>query len=90
MTIIGNKAMLVFDNLDTSEPIRIYYKHIDKHGKLHNDGVNIPAVDLSEPLYEECKYFVNCIKTNSKPLSSLEESRSVIEVIDTIRERILL
>lgn len=90
-TVIGNKKMLVFDDLNTMEPIRIfdkgaeYTKKYDSYGEFHlvlRDGdILIPKVKLSEPLKNECMAFVEAVRSRKKPLSDGELGLKVVKVL---------
>lgn len=86
-TIIGTKKMLVY-NMLAEEKIKIYNKGVDTtdtsdHGTYmlsyrHGD-VYSPRTEICEPLYEECKHFIECITENKQPLTDGENGLAVVK-----------
>jgi len=79
VTVVGSKKMLVCDDLQEDEKIRIYDKGVDRpyetdqfadfHLQYRYGGVSIPYVPFSEPLREQVEHFVRCIRTGDRPES---------------------
>lgn len=91
LTIVGSDKMAVFDDLETTEKLRIY----DKGAKLSQDydtfaeyvglrfgDITIPHVKTGEPLRIECMHFINCVETRSRPVSDGQDGLRVIQVLD--------
>ena len=78
MTFVGTKKMLVYDDIETNEKIRIYDKRVkvpayyDTFGEFqysyHYGDMYSPYLKLTEPLKVECQDFLDCIKTGTKGL----------------------
>ena len=80
MTIVGNKKMLVYDDISANEKIRIYDKGVD--GPAHYDSfgefqysyrygdIITPMLKEYEPLRFMCNHFLECIRTGEQPRSS--------------------
>lgn len=73
ITIVGDKKMLVWDDLDVQGPIKIYDKRVEKTDVYYNTygefqllskegSITIPSIKMSEPLKVEAQYFIDCIK----------------------------
>jgi predicted dehydrogenase len=102
ITLVGEKRMLTFDDIDMSEPLRIYDKQvspeltnrefIDTFGSFRmsvRDGdVTIPKVLGGEPLRNECDHFLDCIETGQPPLTGAEEGIAVVRVLEAISRSI--
>ena len=91
ITIVGKKKMLVFDDMASSEKLRIYDKGVDVGEEylsfadsltLRSGDVVSPAVAMEEPLRRECLHFVDCIRHNTEPLSSGSEGLEVLRVLE--------
>ncbi|UCF78658.1 MAG: Gfo/Idh/MocA family oxidoreductase [Candidatus Eiseniibacteriota bacterium] len=91
LTIVGNKKMAVFDDMEASEKIRIYDKGVDFSPgyRSYEDAVSlragdilIPQVKMREPLRIECEHFVECIEKGTKPLTDAEEGVAVVRVLE--------
>lgn len=94
-TIVGSKKMVVFDDMETSEKLRVY----DKGAKLSEDydtfaeymglrfgDVTIPHIAVGEPLKIECMHFLKCIQTRQQPLSDGRDGLRVIRVLEAAQQ----
>lgn len=80
-TIIGgSKKMLIYDDLDQGEKVKIYdkgviFSHPDKSSiykalvQYRTGDMYAPYVDRTEPLKLEVAHFIDCILHNKKPLT---------------------
>lgn len=93
---VGNKKMLVYDDLMSMEKIKIYDKrvevppHYDTFGEFqysyYYGEVYSPYLQQIEPLKVQCQHFVNCIKTGAKPESSGLEGLEVVRILEAASE----
>ncbi|MCK5305570.1 MAG: Gfo/Idh/MocA family oxidoreductase [Candidatus Omnitrophica bacterium] len=95
ITVVGNKKMVVFDDMEATEKIKIYDKGADPKGKyvsyeesitLRNGDILIPSFTLKEPLKLECQHFLDCIIKNKKPLSDGYDGLRVVRVLEAARK----
>jgi predicted dehydrogenase len=90
MTVVGNKKMAVFDDMQASEKVRIYDKGAEVEGyvsfgeaiSIRTGDIVIPKIDGKEPLSLECQHFVDCVVDNKKPMSSGQEGLAVTEILE--------
>ena len=95
----GSQKMIVLDELEPSEKIKIYEKGItvnrepegiEKVYKLLIDyrsgDMLAPHIDNSEALRLEANHFVNCIENNSKPETSGESGLRVVRILEAASE----
>jgi len=90
--IVGSKKMIVYDDINSEEPIKIYDKgvskqpHYDTFGEfklLYRFGdTYAPRIEIREPLKVECQHFLDCIKDAKKPISDGESGLRVVEIIE--------
>lgn len=94
-TIVGSKKMVVFDDMESSEKIKIYDKGADSPGKYASYGdsitlrigdISIPKIDMKEPLKIECQHFLKCIKENKRPLSDGADGLRVVRVLEAAQK----
>jgi predicted dehydrogenase len=88
--IVGDQRMLVWDELEAEEKIKIY----DKGISLTNRGVCdplvsyrsgdmwAPKVDQTEALKLEAEYFVDCILQDIKPFNDGEAGLQVVQLLE--------
>lgn len=99
ITIVGARKMLVIDDLDVAEPVRIYDKGAVKVPEPGSFGeykmgtrtgdVVIPFVAISEPLQNQWRHFVTCVESGRQPLSDGTDGVRVVAVLDAIERSIL-
>lgn len=89
-TIVGSKKMAVFDDMESTEKVRLYDKGFDwqkNYGSyetfltLREGDINIPKINMVEPLKLECQHFLDCIKDNRRPISDGENGLEVLRVL---------
>ena len=95
ITVVGNRRMAVFDDMEPSEKIRIIDKGIDttEHYESFQDAITerigdirIPPVRPGEPLKVEAQHFLDCVKSRSAPRTDAASgirTLSVLEAIET-------
>jgi predicted dehydrogenase len=98
ITIVGSKKMLLFDDVHTSEKIKIFDKNANiieetrdvTFGEyqiaLHSGDISIPAIENKEPLKEEIHYFVECITENRKPINDGNNGLAVVKILEALQE----
>ena len=83
ITVIGDRKMLTFDDINLAEPIRVYDKYVSEEetrigfvdtfatfrASVRDGDITIPKVALGEPLKNECDEFIDCLEGNSRPTS---------------------
>lgn len=96
ITIIGSEKMVIFDDTNLIEPIKIYNKsayykkRYDNYGEfqlvLRDGDIIIPKIELKEPLKNECAHFIECILEDKTPLSDGENGVMVAKILEMIYE----
>lgn len=91
MTIVGDKKMAVYNDIDPLEKIKIYNKGVegpqysDNFGDFHYSyrygDTWSPMIQEVEPLKAECLHFLECIKTGKKPLTDGKNGLDVVQVL---------
>lgn len=85
LTVIGTKAMAVFDDMAPwNEKLALYRHKVweDAHG-WQSEMVDPEFVPISDgmPLTRECEHFIECIRTGTKPRTPVAEGLAVIEIL---------
>jgi predicted dehydrogenase len=96
ITIIGTKKMIVFDDTEPLEKIKIYDKrveappHYDTFGEFqysyHYGDILTPFVKEVEPLKTECQHFCDCVDRGASPLSGGREGLAVVRILEAATE----
>jgi predicted dehydrogenase len=89
---VGRKKMLVYDDVEPIEKIKIYDKGVDvqpyydSFGEFqysyHYGDMFSPYLKLVEPLKVECQQFLDCIRTGAKCQSSGLEGLEVVRILE--------
>jgi predicted dehydrogenase len=92
ITVVGSKKMMVYDDIQPTEKIRIYDKaveapeHYDTYAEFHYSykygDILIPKIDGGEPLRTELTHFVDCIENDLVPLSDGYNGLGVVKVLE--------
>jgi predicted dehydrogenase len=92
MTIVGTRRMIVYDDLRTREKIRIYDARVERpphydtfaefQYSYHYGDSYIPYLHQEEPLKLACQHFVDCIKTNSQPLTDGRRGLEMVRILE--------
>ena len=92
--IAGTKAMIVYDDAEPSEKLRIYDKGVDRDDtkpdpffpKYRSGDVVIPALPSTEALSTEARHFLQCIAGNVRPIVSGEDGLRLVRILETADE----
>lgn len=94
-TIVGSKKMVAFDDMESTEKIKIYDKGVNREPGYESYGdsltlrfgdIYIPKIDMSEPLKLECQHFIDCIKFKKEPRSNGNEGVKVVKILEKAQE----
>lgn len=95
LTIVGDQKMIVFDDMESAEKIRIYDKGVDirpdyrAYGEdltLRFGDIVIPNIKMAEPLGLECQHFLDCIIQGKRPRSDGYDGLRVLKVLEAAQE----
>jgi len=91
LTIVGSRKMVVFDDVESSEKIRVYDKGVDfspavvsyhESLTLRSGDILIPGLKMTEPLGLECRHFLECVRGGGTPLSDGRSGWQVVKVLE--------
>ena len=92
MVIVGSKRMIVYDDNQPLEKIKIFDKrveappHYDTFAEFtysyHYGDAYIPYIKQTEPLKVETQHFLDCIKSGKTPESSGLDGLRVIQILE--------
>lgn len=86
----GSEKMIVYDDIDPSEKVRIYDKgvsfnadEVTPFNPLYRSGdLFIPKLDTTEPLEKEAIHFLRCVRGEESPLVSAEDGAMVVRILE--------
>jgi predicted dehydrogenase len=96
MIIVGTKRMIVYNDNEPLEKIKIYDKRVETpphydtfaefHYSYHYGDMYSPYLKQVEPLKNECQHFLDCIKTKSTPETSSLDGLKVVQILEASSE----
>jgi predicted dehydrogenase len=91
-TIVGDKQMVVYDDVETTDKIRVYNRGIDVPDHTNTFGefqlsyrygdIVSPHIRGSEPLATECQHFADAILSGTAPRSDARDGLSVVRILE--------
>jgi predicted dehydrogenase len=92
ITVVGSKKMLIYDDVATTEKVKIYDKgvetpdYVEKYEDFQCSyrygDITAPHISGEEPLRMECQHFLDCIKYGWQPQSDGESGVRVVRVLE--------
>ncbi|HYU01264.1 MAG TPA: Gfo/Idh/MocA family oxidoreductase [Gemmatimonadales bacterium] len=91
LTVVGAKKMVVFDDMEPREKLRIYDKGVDRPPEYGSYGeslairegdIFIPKIPNIEPLAAELGHFVRVARDGEVPRASAADGVRVVRVLD--------
>ena len=92
----GSRKMIVYDDLEPSEKIKVYDKGITLNGNPQKNGEKVyqmlvgyrtgdmwaPQLDMTEALGVELRQFVDCIEGNATPIADGHAGLRVVRILE--------
>lgn len=98
ITIVGSKKMVLFDDVQISEKVKIFDKNANvikdtravTFGEfqiaIQRGDIFIPDIVNKEPLKEELNHFIYCIKENKNPITDGKNGLKVVKLLEAAQE----
>jgi len=98
ITVVGDRKMLTFDDMNLDEPLRVYDKQVAEERSrpdfvdsfesfrmsVRDGDVTALPVPPGEPLRNECEHFLDCVIDGKTPLSGGVEGLAVVRALDAL------
>jgi predicted dehydrogenase len=99
ITIVGSKKMIVYDDIEPVDKVKIYDKGVDIQpytdtfeefhlAYRYGEATSYP-LEWKEPLKVECLHFIECILEGKTPVTNGAEGLSVVQVIEAAQKSLL-
>lgn len=92
VTVVGSKKMMVFNDLENEQKIKIYDKGVDSpeytngfgefHCNYRSGDIVIPNIRFVEPLRQECQHFLDSIINHTQPWSNGYDGLRVVKILE--------
>ena len=95
LVVVGSDRRVVFNDLNGIEQVRVFEKGVKaapaepltygEHCLQIRDGdIVSPKLEISEPLKNQCRHFVDCITSGVRPITSGRDGERVVRVLQAI------
>jgi len=94
----GSKKMIVYDDMETSEKVKVYDRGVDieqSTDRIHQMRIGYrsgdmyaPKIELSEALKVEALHFHECLDKGKKPITDGEAGLRVVQVLEAASKSI--
>jgi len=92
ITFVGSRRMLVYDDLEPQEKIKIFDRHVETpphydtfaefQYSYHYGDMYIPYLKMAEPLKVECQHFLDCINSGEEPITGATAGLRVVQILE--------
>jgi predicted dehydrogenase len=102
ITVVGERRMLTFDDMNLNEPLRIYDKQVSDgsnrqtlvdsfasfRASVPEAEISVPTVPSGEPLATQCAHFLDCIASGKQPLTDGRNGIAVVRAVEAVQRSI--
>src|SRR6202022_3775662 len=92
MTIVGRRGMIVYDDLQTHEKIKVYDVRVERpphydtfaefQYSYHYGDSYIPHLHQEEPLKAVCYHFLECIENGCAPFTAGRTGYGIVSILE--------
>jgi len=88
MTVIGSQKMVIYDDNQSVEKVKIYDQGVDKleadelRRSYRAGDIHSPRVPMTEALQVEMRHFIECVRDGKKPRTDGEAGLVVVRVLE--------
>jgi predicted dehydrogenase len=91
LTVVGSKRMVVFDDTQPAYKVTVHDKGFRRAAStgsyaewitMHQGDITIPRIDATEPLQREANHFVECVRTQGRPVSDGAAGAAVVAILE--------
>ena len=93
IVVSGSRQMIVYDDVEASEKIRIYDKGVSLVPASQDDlyrmlvqyrvgDMHSPSIEHVEALQTECRHFIDCVRRDAAPITSGAFGLQVVQVLE--------
>ena len=100
VVVVKSDKRILFNDLNGTEQVRVFEKGVSpvveqeplNYGEFRfeiRDGDIIsPRIEPVEPLKQQCRHFLECVRTGKRPISGGIEGRDVVRVLEAVNRSI--
>jgi predicted dehydrogenase len=99
VVVVKNDKRIVFDDLNGVEQVRVWEKGVvpldqepltygELRFKIREGDIISPRIEPVEPLKQQCRHFLECVRTKQRPISGGLEGLNVVRVLEAVNRSI--
>lgn len=95
VVVVGSDRRIVFNDLNGLEQVRVFEKGVKpimpepvSYGEyqlqIRDGDILSPRIEVSEPLKNQCRHFVDCVVNGATPLTDGRAGEAVVRVLEAV------
>src|ERR671922_693275 len=99
VVVVKSDRRIVFNDLNGPEQVRVFEKGVspvdeeplnygESRFQIRDGDIISPRIEPVEPLKNQCRHFLECIRTGKRPMSNGIHGRDVVRVLEAINRSI--
>jgi predicted dehydrogenase len=99
VVVVKGDSRIVFNDLNGVEQVRVFEKGVstveseplnygEARFQIRDGDIISPRIEPSEPLKNECRHFLECVRLGQHPISGGIEGRDVVRVLEAVNRSI--
>jgi predicted dehydrogenase len=99
VVVVKSDKRIVFNDLNGVEQVRVFEKGVSPVGQeplnygefrfeIRDGDIVSPRIEPAEPLKNQCRHFLECVRTGKRPISSGADGRDVVRVLEAVNRSI--
>lgn len=94
MTVGGENGLAIFDDLEQKDKLKLFLKSYPTQPNFNsksslflnnpNDNIYIPDINAREPLLQELKHFIECVRESKPPRTGADHSIRIAQQLEKI------
>ena len=99
VVVVKSDRRIVFNDLNGLEQVRVFEKGVsavdeeplnygESRFQIRDGDIISPRIEPAEPLKNQCRHFLECIRTGRQPVSNGLHGRDVVRVLEAINRSI--
>ncbi len=88
MTVVGSKKMIVYDDVEVDEKVKVYDRSVEElsaeelRRSYRAGDIHSPRVAVTEALQIEVRHFIECVRDGRRPITDGEAGLRVVRVLE--------
>jgi UDP-2-acetamido-3-amino-2,3-dideoxy-glucuronate N-acetyltransferase len=84
LVVVGDQKMAVFNDVSKEDKLVVFNQRVEVRDQvpfLHNGDADAVAIPAEEPLRNECRHFLDCVRERRQPMTGGQNGIDVLKVL---------